>query len=162
MYDPASARRRTSPNLWCASCRVLGQAPVARIHPRGGGGRGRRSGNSGEEKRREFQGESGCRDRASRGGDGEGRGGGVGQQVAGRVSATWPGATNRCTGARPGEGRHRPALAVRGGRGVEEDEAGRRRTENQPPPRSPRPIASVAWEETEGAKRLERMGREVS
>ena len=113
-------------------------------------------------KRREFQGKSGRRDRAGRGGDGEGRGGGVGQQVAGRVSATWPGATNRCTGARPGEGRHRPALAVRGGRGVEEDEAGRRRTENQPPPRSPRPIASVAWEETEGAKRLERMGREVS
>ena len=113
-------------------------------------------------KRREVQGESGRRGWAGRRGDGEGRGGDVSQEVAGRVSATWSGAMNRCTGARPGEGRHRPALAARGGRGVEEDEGGRRRGESLPPPRSRRPIASVAWEETEGAKRLERMGREVS
>ena len=45
---------------------------------------------------------------------------------------------------------------------MEEDEGGHRRSEGQPPPRSPHPIFSVSWEETEGAKRIERMGREVS
>jgi hypothetical protein len=39
-----------APDLWCTHCRVLGQAPVAGIQPRGGGGRGRRSGDGGEGK----------------------------------------------------------------------------------------------------------------
>jgi hypothetical protein len=85
----------------------------------------------------------------------------VAQEVAGRVSATWLGVMNRCTGARPGEGRHGPTLAARGGRvwrrmrvATTAPRAGHRRGHLAP--------SSRCCGKRRRERRGQRMGREVS